>query len=124
MDASYTCLRLIQTAVLQASGIALVCEILDANFDASRTVVEDTYMSRIRLNTYETKPGRGISRVFVSISAKSKKTPRQKFLSALMSETSGDAGEELAQAFARGHTEKLRELLDGVVDSIVKKAGK
>jgi hypothetical protein len=53
-----------------------------------------------------------------------KKTPRQQFLSAFMGETSGDKGEEMAQAFSKGHTEKLRDLLQEAVNSIVKKAAR
>lgn len=56
--------------------------------------------------------------------SKKTKTPRQKFLSAIMSHTSGDAGEEMAQAFAKGQVDKLRELLEGVVDDVCKKAGR
>lgn len=56
--------------------------------------------------------------------SKKTKTPRQKFLSAIMSHTSGDAGEEMAQAFAKGKVDKLRELLEGVVDDVCKKAGR
>lgn len=55
---------------------------------------------------------------------KKTKTPRQKFLSALMGETSGDVGEEMATAFAKGQTEKLRGLLEQMVETVVKKAAR
>ena len=64
---------------------------------------------------------------FDSLSAarkKKKKSSRQQFLSVIMSEISGDAGEQIAEAFVKGHSEDLRELLDDVVNSIVKKAAR
>lgn len=53
---------------------------------------------------------------------KKMKTPRQKFLSAVMGETSGDVGEEMAIAFAKGQTNKLRGLLEQMVETVIKKA--
>ncbi len=68
---------------------------------------------------------RGPQKLHIVIAgAKKKKSPRSQLLSAIMSETSGDTGEEMANAFSRGHTEKLRGLLEDMVESIVKKASK
>lgn len=66
----------------------------------------------------------GVRKVRISLSASKKKTPRQIFMSALMSKVSGEAGEEIAGAFSKGHSEKLRDLLDGVVDELVKQASR
>ena len=68
----------------------------------------------------------GPRRITFTALAKGKKTktPRQKFLSALMGETSGDVGEEMANAFAKGQTDKLRGLLEEMVETVIKKAGR
>ena len=56
--------------------------------------------------------------------AKASKTPRQKFMSALMKAASGDAGEAIAEAFASGNKDKLKKLMDKMTDEVVKKARK
>lgn len=68
----------------------------------------------------------GPKRISFTAVAKSKKTktPRQKFLSAIMGETSGEVGEEMANAFAKGQTDKLRGLLEGMVETVIKKASR
>jgi len=62
--------------------------------------------------------------IVIAAGGKKKKSPRSQLLSAIMSETSGDTGEAMAEAFSKGHTEKLRGLLEDMVESIVKKASK
>lgn len=53
-----------------------------------------------------------------------KKSPRQQFLGAIMKHASGERGEELCETFAAGDTEKLRELLNDMVNAVVKKASR
>ncbi len=77
----------------------------------------------------KTRPG--ITKIRVPMTAlakttknKTKKTPRQLLLGAIMKHASGDRGEEMCNAFAEGKVDKLREMMDSMTDAVVKKASK
>ena len=56
--------------------------------------------------------------------AKASKTPRQRFMSALMKAASGDKGEAISEAFAAGDKDTLRTLMEELTDEVVSKARK
>lgn len=61
----------------------------------------------------------------VSLSkGKKDKSPRQQLLSAMMGMMSGDPGTEMAEAFAAGRTDDLRDMLEEAVKGVLRKASR
>lgn len=76
-------------------------------------------------------PNKGVSKIIItqdgmkSLSkTKKQKTPRQMLLGAIMKHASGDRGEAMCEAFAKGKTEELREMMDAMTNAVVKKAAR
>lgn len=62
--------------------------------------------------------------LMTATAAKKSRTPRQELLSVVMKEISGEAGEEIAQAYVKGKSDKVAELLGAAVERIAKKCAK